>query len=223
MSLHVKICGLKTEEMIRAAAAAGADSIGFVFFEKSPRYLTMGEAMKLRRAVPEGVWVVALLVDPDNALLDDLVTYVHPDVIQLHGKESPQRVAEIRARTHIPVMKAIAVSGPEDVTGAEAYEPFVDMLLFDAKPPKTMAGALPGGNGLAFDWELIGTRKPRKPWMLSGGLTPLNVAEAIRTAGATMVDVSSGVESAPGEKDAALVEAFIRAAKQDADMVKVKE
>lgn len=222
MSVQVKICGLKTEEAISAAAAAGASYIGFVFFERSPRAVTLSEAMKLRRAVPEGVWVVALLVDPENAFLDELVTYVHPDLIQLHGAESPERVAEIKARTRIPVMKAIPVAGPEDVEKAALYEGHADMLLFDAKPPKTMIGALPGGNGLAFDWELIATRKPQKPWMLSGGLDAENVAEAIRIAGAGTVDVSSGVEQSPGEKDAEKIRAFIAAAK-GATVSKVKE
>jgi phosphoribosylanthranilate isomerase len=156
---------------------------------------------------------VALTVDTDDRHLDDIVEALRPDMLQLHGEETAERLRALRARYDLPLMKAIAVAGPEDPIRASIYQDSADLLLFDAKPSKSMPGALPGGNGLAFDWSLIAGQRPAMPWMLSGGLTPGNVAEAIRMTGAEAVDVSSGVEIAPGRKDAGLIEAFIRAAK----------
>ncbi len=206
----VKICGLTSPAAVAEAVAAGARYLGFVFFPRSPRHLSLPEAAQLARAVPPGVAKVALTVNADDDALDALLTEVPVDILQLHGDESPARVAEIRARTGLPVMKAVGLAGGEDLAQLDAYQPVADMILIDAKPPK--GAALPGGNGLAFDWRLIAGRQWSRPWMLAGGLTPENVAEAVRLTGANQVDVSSGVERAPGVKDPARIRAFIQAA-----------
>lgn len=211
MSTDVKICGLRTAEAIHAAAEAGAAMIGFVFFPPSPRALSVAEAAALTALVPSGVKKVALSVDADDALLADIVAGAGVDMLQLQGQETPERTAEIRDRFGLPVIKAVAIAGPEDVARAHTYEPIVDVLMFDAKPPKD--ATRPGGNAVAFDWQLILGETWAKPWVLAGGLTPENVAEAVRISGAPMVDVSSGVEDAPGEKNIAKIGAFIRAAK----------
>lgn len=161
--------------------------------------------------VPPGVARVGLFVNPDDALLDAVLARVPLDILQLHGSESPERVARIKARTGLPVMKAVGVADAADLEALWDYGLVADMLLVDAKPPKD--AALPGGNGLSFDWRLLVGRKWLKPWMLAGGLTPENVAEAVRLTGARIVDVSSGVESAPGQKDAGLIRAFVAAAR----------
>lgn len=205
----VKICGLKTPESVAAACDAGARYVGFVFFPKSPRCVDVETARALAAGVPPGVIKVALLVNPDDALVDQIAA-APIDMVQLHGAETPSRVTEVRARTGLPVMKAIGVAGRDDLTKIDEYAAVADQLLIDAKPPK--GGELPGGNGLAFDWRLIAGREWAKPWMLAGGLTPANAAEAVRLTGARQLDVSSGVESAPGVKDAALIRAFIGAA-----------
>ena len=192
------------------AAQAGARYAGFVFFPKSPRAVTIAEAAALTRAAPEGVARVGLFVDPDDALLDAVLASVPLDILQLHGSESPARLAEIRARHGLPLMKAVGLSGPEDFDALWTYGLAADLLLIDAKPAPD--AVLPGGNGLAFDWRLLVGRRILKPWLLAGGLTPENVAEAIRLTGAPGVDVSSGVESAPGIKDPALIRAFCAAA-----------
>ncbi len=207
----VKICGLKDKANIDAAAAAGATYVGFVFFEKSPRYVTFDQAASLSLDVPVGVAKVGLVVNPDNQMLDALLDRVPLDVIQLHGRETPKRVAEIRARYGLPVMKAVGVAGPDDLAQLAAYEAVADQILLDAKPPKD--AMLPGGNGHTFDWSLIAGRLWTKPWMLAGGLTVENVASAIAATGARQIDLSSGVESAPGVKDPALIAAFIAAAR----------
>lgn len=207
---QVKICGLTRPEHVAAAVEAGAAFVGFVFFPKSPRNLTPEAAAALAQDVPPGVARVGLFVNPDDALLDAVLAVVPLDILQLHGSESPDRVAEIKARTGLPVMKAVGVAGPADLEALWDYGLVADMLLVDAKAPK--AAALPGGNGLAFDWRLLVGRKFLTPWMLAGGLTPDNVAEALRLTGARIVDVSSGVETAPGEKDADLIRAFVTAA-----------
>ncbi len=207
--MNVKICGLRTAEAVEAAADAGARYLGFVLFPKSPRNVGAAEAAALARAAPAGLVKVALVVDPDDALLETLAG-LPIDVIQLHGRETPARVREARARTGLPVMKAVGVSGPEDVAAIAAFEDAADQILVDAKPAP--GADRPGGNGLAFDWRLLAGREWRKPWMLAGGLTPFNVAEAGRLTGARQVDVSSGVERAPGEKDPELIRAFLRAA-----------
>ena len=207
--VRVKICGLTRPEHVRAAAEAGAAYLGFVFFPKSPRNVSIAQARDLALEAPMGVAKVALLVDATDAEIDAILADVPLDMLQLHGKESPARVAEIRARAGLPVMKAVGVAEAADLAAIPAYEAVADQILVDAKAPKD--AALPGGNGLSFDWRLIAGREWAKPWMLAGGLTPDNVAEAIRLTGAKQVDVSSGVESAPGEKDEALIRAFIAA------------
>jgi phosphoribosylanthranilate isomerase len=208
--IRVKICGLREAAHVQTAVRAGAAYVGFVFFPKSPRNLTHAEAAALAALVPPGVAKVALTVDADDAALDALLAEVPVDMLQLHGHESPGRVAEVRHRYGLPVMKAVGVAGEEDLPALADYGRVADQLLVDAKPPK--GADLPGGNGLAFDWRLIAGRRWPVPWMLAGGLTPENVAEAIRLTGARQVDVSSGVESMPGFKDPVKIEDFIEAA-----------
>lgn len=207
----VKICGLMTSEALDAALDAGADMVGFVFFPPSPRNLGFDAARALGRRVAGRAQKVALTVDADDATFEALVAALAPDLLQLHGREPPERVAAIRRRFGIPVMKVIGVSSAEDLAALARYEPVAERILFDAKPPKD--ATRPGGNGLAFDWQLIAGARIVRPWMLSGGLDAGNVAEAVRVSGAPGVDVSSGVESAPGVKDVAKIAAFVRAAK----------
>ncbi|APX90460.1 N-(5'-phosphoribosyl)anthranilate isomerase [Brevirhabdus pacifica] len=208
---RIKFCGLRTEADIAVAVAAGATYVGFVFFDRSPRAVSVDEARALALAVPAGIAKVALTVDPDDATLDRIVQQVPLDMIQLHGHETPERVAELRARHGLPVMKAIGVADAADLEAIERYEGVADQLLIDARPPRD--AVLPGGNGLKFDWRLIEGRDWRGPWMLAGGLDVANVAEAIARTGARQIDVSSGVESAPGQKDAAKMAAFAAAAR----------
>jgi len=205
----VKICGVRTPAIIETAAEAGADFVGLVFFAKSPRHLTLEAATALAGAARGRIATVAVLVDPDDDFIDRVAEAVRPDLLQLHGSETPERVAAVRARTKLPVMKAVAIGTPEDVALACAFAASADHILFDAKADA--AAALPGGNGVAFDWGVL--KGFGAPFALSGGLTPNTVGEAIRVTGASLVDVSSGVERAPGEKDAELVKRFIRAAK----------
>lgn len=207
---RVKICGLRTPAHVTAAAEAGAAYVGFVFFPKSPRFLKIEDARSLAASAPAGTAKVGLSVDADNALLDQITSRVPLDILQLHGSESPERVTEIRARYGLPVMKAVGVATARDLAALEVYGRVADMLLVDAKPHE--GAELPGGNGLAFDWRLIAGRRWPLPWMLAGGLTPDNVAAAIGLTEALEVDVSSGVESAPGEKDVGLIQAFLEAA-----------
>ena len=207
--IAVKICGLRTAVDISTAAEAGARYVGFVFFPKSPRALTAEEARPLAQSVPPGLAKVALVVDMDDAALDATVGNVPIDMIQLHGSETPDRVVEIRRRYGLPVMKAVGLAGPGDLDRIADYEKVADQILVDAKPPE--GGVLPGGNGIAFDWRLIAGRAWTKPWMLAGGLTPDTVAEAARLTGAQQVDVSSGVERAPGIKEPDLIRAFLKA------------
>ena len=197
-----------------AAAEAGAAYLGFVFFEKSPRNVSAAQAAALAAEVPPGVAKVALVVNADDATLDAITAAVPLDMLQLHGSESPDRVAEVKARYGLPVMKAVGVAGEQDLSALGDYAQVADQLLVDAKPPT--GGDLPGGNGLAFDWRLIAGRRWAVPWMLAGGLTPENVALAVQMTGARQVDVSSGVESAPGQKDTALIQSFIAKATQGA-------
>jgi phosphoribosylanthranilate isomerase len=206
---RVKICGLRDAAMLDAAVQAGAAYVGLVFFEKSPRNVTLAQAAALAAMVPAGVAKVALVVDADDAQLDALLAQVPVDILQLHGAETPARVTEVKARYGLPVMKAVGVAGPDDLAALDTYAQVADQLLVDAKAPK--GADLPGGNGLAFDWRLIAGRRWLVPWMLAGGLTPANVAQAVALTGAGQVDVSSGVESAPGVKDAALIAAFCAA------------
>lgn len=207
---QVKICGLREAGHVAAAIDAGARYLGVVFFPKSPRAVTAAQAAALIGEVPAGIARVGLFVNPDDALLETTLAELALDMIQLHGAEPPERVAEIKSHFGLPVMKAVGISGPDDLDALWDYGLVADMLLVDAKPPKD--AELPGGNGLAFDWRLLVGRRWLKPWMLAGGLTPDNVAEAIRLTGAPAVDVSSGVETAPGQKSEALIREFIHAA-----------
>lgn len=208
--VRVKICGVKTAADVQAVARAGAAYVGLVFFPRSPRFLTVEGAQAVALAAPEGLAKVALTVDATEAELDAIIEAVPLDMLQLHGAETAERVAEVRARYGLPVMKAVGVASEEDLPKILEMSFAADQILVDAKAPK--GSVLPGGNGLAFDWRLVAGRRWVKPWMLAGGLTPDNVAEAVRLTGARQVDVSSGVESAPGVKDAAKIAAFVRAA-----------
>ena len=205
----VKICGLSTPDSIEAAVLAGADRMGLVFFARSPRHVSIKHAVRLAAIARGALGIVALTVDADDLALQDIVEAVRPDWLQLHGSESPERVATIRRRFGIPLMKAVGVARSEDLANVERYRAVADAILLDAKPPR--GSMLPGGNGAVFDWALL--RGGIAPDMLSGGLSPDNVADAIRFTGAQAVDVSSGVESAPGVKDADKIHIFVRAAK----------
>lgn len=213
MSVQVKICGLSTPDTVEAAISAGADYIGFNFISRSVRYITLEQAFDLAKLVPDTVLKVALTIDADDATHAAIIAALAPDMLQLHGSETPARLAEIKSRFGLPIMKAISVGEVKDLEAARIYRDCADLLLFDAKPPKSMPNALPGGNGLVFDWSLLAGQKPDLPWMLSGGLTAANVAEAISISGAPAVDVSSGVEDAPGRKSPEMIAEFIRAAK----------
>lgn len=207
---RVKICGLGRLEDVTACVSAGAQYVGFVFFEKSPRHLTTAKAKELALSVPSGIAKVALTVNATDAQLDALLGDVPLDILQLHGAESPDRVAEIRTKFGLPVMKAVGVADERDLPALADYSRVADQILVDAKPPKD--ATLPGGNGLTFDWRLIAGRRWPVPWMLAGGLDASNVTAAVQLTGATQVDVSSGVESAPGVKDARKIAAFCAAA-----------
>ncbi len=209
MSVAAKICGLSSAEALHAAIRGGARFVGFVFYPASRRNVTPELAAALASLVPEGVTRVGLFVDPTDALLSGALERVPLDLLQLHGSENPRRVAEIKARFGKPVMKAIPIAGPEDPDAAVPYLEVVDWLLFDAKPPRGDPKALPGGNGLSFDWQLLGGRHWSKPWMLSGGLTPKNVGDAVSATHARAVDVSSGVEIRPGVKDLDKISQFL--------------
>jgi len=213
MALEVKICGLSEPLGLAAAVEGGARFVGFVFFPRSPRNVSLAEAAGLAERVPQGVARVGLLVDPSDADLETLLDRVPLDLLQLHGEEPPERVAAIRARFGRPVMKVVKIAGKADVAAARAYEPVADRLLFEAKPPKSMTNALPGGNAVAFDWRLLAGQRWARPWMLAGGLKADNLAEAVATSGARAVDVSSGVERVPGEKDPALIREFLERAR----------
>ena len=212
MSVEVKICGLSTPETVDAAVAAGAELIGLVFFPRSPRNVSLEQARQLADRARGRAKIVTLVVDADDALLRGIAASVDPDLIQAHGAETPERIAEIGRITGKPVIKAIRVKDQSDIAAAADYSTVASLILYDAKAPETLGNALPGGNGHAFDWGLLeGERRPA--FMLAGGLTPENVAEAIHVTGAPVVDVSSGVESAPGIKDIGLIRKFIEAAK----------
>lgn len=213
MNVKVKICGLSTPESVAEAVADGADFVGFVFYPPSPRNVTPEEAQALAGAVPAGVARVALTVDADDALIDAIVAAIRPDYIQAHGSETPERIAAIRERAGVPVIKAIKLREAGDLDQAAPYEGIADMLLFDARAPEGATGALPGGNGVAFDWSLLADYRPGTGFMLSGGLDPENVAKAVAVTGAAIVDVSSGVETAPGVKDLGKIRRFLSVAK----------
>lgn len=208
--MQVKICGLRTEATVAAAVTAGAAYIGFNFFPKSPRYVDFSRAAELSRGVPPGVAKVALSVDATDQLLDAMLGLVPIDMLQLHGSESAERVAGVKARFGLPVMKVIPVGDESDLTAIGEFARVADQIMIDAKPAP--GALLPGGNGVPFDWRLIAGRRWATPWMLAGGLNAGNVAEAARLTGARQVDVSSGVEDAPGVKSVARIAAFVAAA-----------
>ena len=207
----VKICGLTQPSDVHAVAQAGAVYCGFVFFPKSPRNVSFEQAAAMAVEAPIGLAKVALTVNADDAFLDALTAAVPLDMLQLHGDETPERVQEVKLRYGLPIMKAVGVADADDLPALDVYMKVADQILVDAKPPKN--ADLPGGNGLTFDWRLIAGRRWAVPWMLAGGLTPTNVAEAIAMTGARQIDLSSGVESAPGVKDAAMIRSFMAAVK----------
>ena len=208
MTTRVKICGLSTGETMQAALDAGADMVGLVFYSKSPRNVSLEQAADLALQARGRAQIVALVVDADDALLKSIVNAVRPDYLQAHGSETPERVADITRLFAVPVIKAIKVKEPADVASARAFKDVAALILFDAKAPENL---LPGGNGLSFDWNLLKGKDGQ--FMLSGGLNPENVAEAIRLTRAPIVDVSSGVETTPGKKDISLIRTFIARAK----------
>ncbi|MEM9470514.1 MAG: phosphoribosylanthranilate isomerase [Pseudomonadota bacterium] len=210
----IKVCGLSDPAHVRAAVEAGADYIGFVFYEPSPRNVSTQVAQALATLVRGRAKIVALVVDAEDDLIDRINAEVKPDFFQAHGSETADRIAAIHARTGVPVIKAVKVRDAADIETAGAYADAACMVLFDAKAPETLANALPGGNGIAFDWGLLQDGRLRAGFMLSGGLEAGNVAEAIKVTGAPAVDVSSGVESAPGIKDAAAIVKFIETVRQ---------
>ena len=211
--VDVKICGLSTLESVDAAIDAGANLVGLVFYPRSPRNVSVQKAKTLADHARGRAKIVALIVDADDAALQDINKNVAPDLYQAHGSETPQRVLEISGLTGKPVIKAIKVGDVKDIAKAADYAGKASLILYDAKVPEALVNALPGGNGLAFDWNLLGSSRQSEGFLLSGGLNPENVARAIRLTGAPIVDVSSGVESAPGKKDLGLIRKFIEAAK----------
>jgi phosphoribosylanthranilate isomerase len=213
MTIAVKICGLATQDAVDAAVAGGAAFLGFVFYEPSPRNVTPAQAASLCADMPPGIGRVGLFVDADDATIAAALAAAPLDLLQFHGSESPARVAAVKQRFGRKVMKAIPVAAAADLAAADSYADTADWLIFDARPPRR-ADALPGGNGLAFDWQLLGGRRWRLPWMLSGGLAAETLEMAVRLSGASVVDVSSGVESAPGRKDPAKIAAFLAAARK---------
>lgn len=208
--VEVKICGITDDESMEAAIEAGADYVGLVFFAKSPRAVSPEQAADLVQLLDD-VSKVGLFVDADDALLESVLSHVRLDMLQFHGSETPERIEQVRLEFGVPVMKVIPIASAQDLATAEPYLDVVDRFIFDAKPPK--GAPLPGGNAMAFDWSILKGFSAKVPWMLAGGLTPANVADAIRISGARAVDVSSGVESAPGIKDPEKIRAFIKAAK----------
>lgn len=215
MAFDIKICGLKTDEALQAALGNGASHVGFIFFAKSPRNISPEDAGRLREAARGRAKAVAVTVDADDTFLDEIVAAMAPDMIQLHGKETPVRVAEVKARYGLPVMKAFSIREAADFEAIAPYVGVADRLLFDAKPP---AGSeLPGGNGVSFDWRLLAALDASVDYMLSGGLNAANIGDALKLANPPGIDISSGVESAPGVKDAALIENFFRAVRAASD------
>ena len=209
---QAKICGLSTPEAVAAALAGGAAYLGFMFFARSPRNVSPEAAARLAAPARGPARIVAVTVDPDDAELDRIAAVLNPDLIQLHGRETPARAAAVAARTGAGVIKVLQVSDASDVTAASAYEGAVEHLMFDTKPPKD--ADRPGGNGASFDWSLLAGRRYARSWFLAGGLDPWNAAEAISQSGAPLLDVSSGVERGPGVKDPALISAFLEAVRR---------
>ncbi|MDG4905291.1 phosphoribosylanthranilate isomerase [Mesorhizobium sp. WSM4898] len=215
MTLDIKICGLKTDAAMAAALAGGASHVGFIFFAKSPRFVDPAEAGRLRQAAIGKAKAVAVTVDADDDFLDDIVARMQPDMLQLHGSETPVQVAELKTRYGLPVMKVLSVSEAADLERIKPYVGVADRLMFDAKPPK--GSQLPGGNGVAFDWRILAGLDAGLDYMLSGGLNAANVGDALRLANPPGIDISSGVESAPGVKEPALIEQFFRAVRAARD------
>lgn len=211
----VKVCGLTDKAAVSAAVESGADMVGFVFYPPSPRNLTIEEAAELAKDVPGHIQIVGVFVDPGDDVLAATAKNVPLDIIQLHGGETVARVSDVKTRFGLPVIKAVAVRNKEDILAGQAYGSVADRVLYDAKAPEDQADALPGGNGVTFDWSLIAVADPAAGWMLSGGLDVENVVDALRRTNAAGVDVSSGVEQAPGVKDVAKVAAFVRAARRN--------
>lgn len=209
MVLDIKICGLKTPEAVAAALDGGASHIGFIFFPKSPRHIAPDVAAGLRRAATGRARTVAVTVDASDETLDEIVATVRPDMLQLHGKETPERVRFVKERHGLPVMKAFSICEAADLAAIAPYRGVADRFLFDARPPK--GSELPGGNGISFDWNLLAALDADIDYMLSGGLNADNIAEALSKTGAHGIDISSGVERAPGEKDVRLIENFFQA------------
>ena len=211
MTVHAKICGINSAEAMDAAVAGGASHVGLVFYPPSPRALDPEAAAALAARVPQDVAKVGLIVDADDELIAHILAAVPLDMLQLHGTEAPARVAEIKQRFGLAAMKAIKIAQASDVEAASSYLDVADWLLFDAQPPADMAGALPGGNALAFEWSWLAGRSWSLPWMLAGGIEASNVAEAVARSGAIQIDVSSGVEDAPGRKNPDKIRAFLAA------------
>jgi len=209
MSALTKICGLSTPDTLDAALTAGAAFVGAVAFPNSPRHIEPLHAATLFERARGRARIVAVTVDADDALLTEIALLLKPDLIQLHGRETPERAGRVRLLTGAGIIKVLPIRTAEDLAQAQVWEPLVDHLMFDARPPE--GSSLPGGVGARFDWTLLAGRAFGHPWFVAGGLTPDNVAQAIRVSGAPMVDVSSGVESAPGVKDPALIAAFLKA------------
>ena len=209
---QAKICGLSTPEAVAAALAGGAAYLGFMFFAKSPRNVSPEMAARLAAPARGPARIVAVTVDPDDAELDRIAAVLNPDLIQLHGRETPARAAAVAQRTGAGVIKVLQVSDASDVAAAAAYEGAVEHLMFDTKPPKD--SDRPGGNGASFDWSLLAGRRYARSWFLAGGLDPWNAAEALTQSGAPLLDVSSGVERGPGVKDPALISAFLEAVRR---------
>lgn len=217
MTISVKICGLSEPETLLEAIDAGASMVGFVFFEKSPRHISLETAKTLGALVPEHVKKVALIVDADDTYIAQIIEALAPDYLQAHGNETVERIVELKKTFDIKIIKAIAVEGAGDIERAKPYMDICDYILFDAKAPQTLVDALPGGNGITFDWTLLTGHKPTAEFMLSGGLNPDNLGHAIELTKTTMVDVSSGVETRPGKKDKKLIRQFIEVAKSMCD------
>jgi phosphoribosylanthranilate isomerase len=209
MTLDIKICGLKTEEAVDRAVSLGATHIGFIFFQKSPRHIEPADAGRLADRVRGRAKIVSVSVDADNDDLDEIIDQLRPDMLQLHGKETPDWVLSVKAVTGLPVMKALSIQTADDLRKIEAYEGIADRFLFDAKPPKN--SELPGGNGVSFDWHLLAGLDPSIDYMLSGGLNKDNIGEALRIAKPRGIDTSSGVESSPGVKDLNMIDEFFAA------------
>lgn len=209
MTLDIKICGLKTEEAVDRAVALGATHIGFIFFEKSPRYIEPADAGRLADRIRGKAKIVAVSVDADNDDLDEIVDLLRPDMLQLHGKETPERVLTVKAVTGLPVIKAFSIQTADDLRKIEAYDGIANRYLFDAKPPKN--SELPGGNGVSFDWRLLSELDPSIDYFLSGGLNKDNLGEALRIARPPGIDASSGLESSPGVKDLTMIDEFFAA------------